>query len=216
MLQFITHKAGGYDELSGAEAVLRGGCKWVQLRMKDALDEEFLAVGRKLAELCRSFGARLILDDRVRLVEEIGADGVHVGKNDMPVDEVRRLLGPGRIVGATANSFEDIAAAAARGADYIGLGPFRFTQTKQKLSPILGLEGYRRVMTACRDAGILLPVVAIGGITAEDIPEIMSTGVHGVAVSGSLLRAEDTCAETRRMVAMLRPCGSSAWHALPR
>ena len=141
MLQFITHKAGGYDELSGAEAVLRGGCKWVQLRMKDASDEEFLAVGRKLAELCRSFGARLILDDRVRLVEEIGADGVHVGKNDMPVDEVRRLLGPGCIVGATANSFEDIAAAAARGADYIGLGPFRFTRTKQKLSPILGLEG---------------------------------------------------------------------------
>ena len=81
--------------MSGAEAVLRGGCKWVQLRMKDALDEEFLAVGRKLAELCRSFGARLILDDRVRLVEEIGADGVHVGKNDMPVDEVRRLLGRG-------------------------------------------------------------------------------------------------------------------------
>ena len=216
MLQFITHKAGGYGELSGAEAVLRGGCEWVQLRMKDASDEEFLAVGRKLAELCRSFGARLILDDRVRLVEEIGADGVHVGKNDMPVDEVRRLLGPGRIVGATANSFEDIAAAAARGADYIGLGPFRFTRTKQKLSPILGLEGYRRVMAACRDAGILLPVVAIGGITAEDIPAIMSTGVHGVAVSGGLLRAEDTCAETRRMVAMLRPCGSSAWRALPR
>ena len=134
----------------------------------------------------------------------------------MPVDEVRRLLGPGRIVGATANSFEDIAAAAARGADYIGLGPFRFTRTKQKLSPILGLEGYRRVMAACRDAGILLPVVAIGGITAEDIPAIMSTGVHGVAVSGGLLRAEDTCAETRRMVAMLQPCGSSAWRALPR
>lgn len=216
MLQFITHKAGGYDELSGAEAVLKGGCEWVQLRMKDASDEEFLAVGRKLAELCRSFGARLILDDRVRLVEEIGADGVHVGKNDMPVDEVRRLLGPGRIVGATANSFEDIAAAAARGADYIGLGPFRFTRTKQKLSPILGLEGYRRVMAACRDAGNLLPVVAIGGITAEDIPAIMSTGVHGVAVSGGLLRAEDTCAETRRMVAMLQPCGSSAWRALPR
>ena len=135
MLQFITHKTGGYDELSGAEAVLRGGCRWVQLRMKDASDEEFLSAGRKLAELCRSFGARLILDDRVRLVEELGADGVHVGKNDMPVDEVRRLLGPGRIVGATANSFADIEAAAARGADYIGLGPFRFTSTKQKLSP---------------------------------------------------------------------------------
>ena len=216
MLQFITHKAGGYDELSGAEAVLRGGCRWVQLRMKDASDEEFLSAGRKLAELCRSFGARLILDDRVRLVEELGADGVHVGKNDMPVDEVRRLLGPGRIVGATANSFADIEAAAARGADYIGLGPFRFTSTKQKLSPVLGLEGYRSVMSACRDAGIVLPVVAIGGITAEDIPGLMAAGVHGIAVSGGLLRAEDTSAETCRMLDMLQEYADASWQALPR
>ena len=216
MLQFITHKAGGYDELSGAEAVLRGGCRWVQLRMKDASDEEFLSAGRKLAELCRSFGARLILDDRVRLVEELGADGVHVGKNDMPVDEVRRLLGPGRIVGATANSFADIEAAAGRGADYIGLGPFRFTSTKQKLSPILGLEGYRSVMSACRAAGIVLPVVAIGGITAEDIPGIMAVGVHGIAVSGGLLRAEDTSAETCRMLELLQGDGDAAWQPLSR
>ncbi len=216
MLQFITHKAGGYDELSGAEAVLKGGCRWVQLRMKDASDEEFIAVGRKLAELCRSFGARLILDDRVHLVGEIGADGVHVGKNDMPVDEVRRLLGPGFIVGATANSFDDIASAAARGADYIGLGPFRFTQTKRKLSPILGLEGYRQLMSESRAAGILLPVVAIGGINSADIPDIMATGVHGVAISGGLLRAEDTVAETRNILSALEPYGASAWSGLPR
>ena len=216
MLQFITHKAGGYDELSGAEAVLKGGCRWVQLRMKDASDEEFIAVGRKLAELCRSFGARLILDDRVHLVGEIGADGVHVGKNDMPADEVRRLLGPGFIVGATANSFDDIASAAARGADYIGLGPFRFTQTKRKLSPILGLEGYRQLMSESRAAGILLPVVAIGGINSADIPDIMATGVHGVAISGGLLRAEDTVTETRNILSALEPYGASAWSGLPR
>ena len=189
MLQFITHKAGGYDELSGAEAVLKGGCRWVQLRMKDASDEEFMAVGRKLAELCRSFGARLILDDR---------------------------LGPGFIVGATANSFDDIASAAARGADYIGLGPFRFTQTKRKLSPILGLEGYRQLMSESRAAGILLPVVAIGGINSADIPDIMATGVHGVAISGGLLRAEDTVAETRNILSALEPYGASAWSGLPR
>lgn len=216
MLQFITHKAGGYDELSGAEAVLKGGCRWVQLRMKDASDEEFMSVGRKLAELCRSFGARLILDDRVHLVGEIGADGVHVGKNDMPVDEVRRLLGPGFIVGATANSFDDIASAAARGADYIGLGPFRFTQTKRKLSPILGLEGYRQLMSESRAAGILLPVVAIGGINSADIPDIMATGVHGVAISGGLLRAEDTVTETRNILSELESYGASAWSGLPR
>lgn len=215
MLQFITHKGGGHDELSGAEAVLKGGCRWVQLRMKEASDEEFLSVGRRLAEMCRHYGARLILDDRVHLVGLLGADGVHLGRNDMPVSEARLRLGSGCIIGATANSFEDIAAAAGQGADYIGLGPFRFTQTKQKLSPLLGLEGYRRVMTECRDAGTGLPVVAIGGITSEDVAQIMESGVDGVAVSGALLRAPDTEAETRRILSELGRFDTSAWLSMP-
>lgn len=216
MLQFITHPTGGFDEVSGALAVLEGGCRWVQLRMKGASDEEFLDAGRKIAGLCRRYGAKFILDDRVWLVDRLDADGVHVGKNDMPVSEVRQVLGPGRIIGATANSVEDIRAAAGQGADYIGLGPFRFTQTKQNLSPILGIDGYRRVMEACRNSGIMLPVVAIGGITVSDIPEIMATGVHGVAISGSLLGAADTAAETRGVMSVLEPFGSSAWDTLPR
>lgn len=216
MLQFITHPTGGFDEVSGAHAVLEGGCRWVQLRMKGASDEEFMDAGRKISALCRSYGAKFILDDRVWLVEELDADGVHVGKNDMPVSEARRILGPGRIIGATANCYDDIKAASDQGADYIGLGPFRFTQTKQNLSPILGIDGYRRVMEACRNSGIMLPVVAIGGITVSDIPEIMATGVHGVAISGSLLRAADTAAETRGVMSVLEPFGSSAWDPLTR
>lgn len=216
MLQFITHRTGGHDEVSGTQAVLKGGCRWVQLRIKGASDEEFMDAGRKISALCRQYGARFILDDRVWLVEELDADGVHVGKNDMSVSEARRILGPGRIIGATANCYEDIKAAAAQGADYIGLGPFRFTQTKQNLSPILGIDGYRRVMGACRDSGITLPVVAIGGITETDIPGIMATGVHGVAISGSLLRAADPEAETRGVMSVLEPFGSKAWDSLPR
>ncbi|WP_417014499.1 thiamine phosphate synthase [Alistipes sp.] len=205
MLQFITHRNDRYDEISGTRAVLEGGCRWVQLRMKEAPDEEFLRVGREVGRLCRQYGATFLLDDRVHLVAELGADGVHLGKNDMPPSEARRLLAEGKIIGATANTFEDIERAVAEGADYIGLGPFRFTQTKRNLSPILGLEGYRQILTRCRTAGINLPVVAIGGITAADIAGILATGVSGIALSGALIGAQDPSEETRKIVDILKP-----------
>ena len=204
MLQFITHRNDRYDEITGTRAVLEGGCRWVQLRMKDAPDEEVVRVGREVGRLCREFGATFLLDDRVHLVAELGADGVHLGKNDMPLAEARKLLPAGTIIGATANTFEDIERAAAAGADYIGLGPFRFTQTKRNLSPILGLEGYRKIFERCRAAGITLPVVAIGGITAADIAPILATGATGIALSGALLGAADPVEETRKITNILK------------
>lgn len=151
MLQFITHHTDRYDEIAGTRAVLEGGCRWVQLRMKDTPAEEVLRIGREIEKLCREYGAKFILDDHVELVRELNADGVHLGKLDMPVAEARRLLGPEYLIGATANTFEDIERGAGQGADYIGLGPFRFTQTKRNLSPVLGLEGYRTIMERCRN-----------------------------------------------------------------
>ena len=203
MLQFITHRNGRYDEISGTRAVLEGGCRWVQLRMKDAPDEEVVRVGREVGRLCREYGATFLVDDRVQLVSELGSDGVHLGKHDMPVSEARRLLPAGTIIGATANTFEDIARAAAAGADYIGLGPFRFTETKRNLSPILGLEGYRTIFERCREAGITLPVVAIGGITAADVAAILAAGATGIALSGALLSAEDPAEETRKITKII-------------
>lgn len=201
MLQFITNPTERYpDVCDGAELALRGGCRWVQLRLKDASDERIIEAGLRLRRLCDSYGAKLIIDDHVDLVERIGADGVHLGKNDMPVTEARKLLPAGTLIGATANRFEDIEAAHAAGADYIGLGPFRFTATKKNLSPVLGLEGYRDVMRRMREAGIGLPVVAIGGITATDVDALRRTGIDGVAVSGAILGAEDPVAETRKFV----------------
>ena len=139
----------------------------------------------------------------MELVRELNADGVHLGKLDMPVAEARRLLGPEYLIGATANTFEDIKRGAGQGADYIGLGPFRFTQTKRNLSPVLGLEGYRTIMERCRNAGIALPVVAIGGITAADVEDILATGVTGIALSGALLQAENTLEETQRIIKII-------------
>lgn len=202
MLQFITHTNQSHpDPAQGALAALQGGCRWIQLRMKHADASQILEQAAVISQMCREYGATFILDDHVELVPEARADGVHLGKNDMPVAEARRLLGPDRIIGATANTFSDIEGAAVAGADYIGLGPFRFTETKQKLSPVLGLEGYRSIMAQCRAADISLPVVAIGGITLDDLPAIMATGVSGVAVSGAILNAPNPVLETSRFIA---------------
>lgn len=185
MLQFITHTDAGLQD------VLRGGCRWVQLRMKDASDSEFSDMARKILPMCRRYDATLIFDDRVSLVNDIGADGVHLGKKDMPVIEARKILGPSKIIGATANTEADVMAAYEAGADYIGLGPYRFTTTKKGLAPILGTDGYRRIISYCRNRGMTLPVVAIGGILVDDLRELRLTGVDGIAVSGLILNSDD-------------------------
>ena len=142
-VQFITHYTEKYSYLDSARMALKGGCRWIQLRMKDAGKEEIVSVAMELRNLCNDCGAIFIIDDHVELVREIGADGVHLGKNDMSVAEARRILGDEYIIGGTANTYEDVKKHWLNGVNYIGCGPFRYTTTKQKLSPILGLEGYK-------------------------------------------------------------------------
>ena len=138
MLQFITHQTDTISYLHSAELVLKGGCKWVQLRMKEASTEEIKKTAFKVRKLCKLYNATFIIDDHVVIAREVGADGVHLGKNDLPVAEARKIVGNSFIIGGTANTFEDIEHLVSAGADYIGLGPFRFTETKKNLSPVLG------------------------------------------------------------------------------
>lgn len=205
MFQYISHFTPTIGYVEGIRMALEGGCKWIQLRMKDASAEEVLVNAEEALHLCRQYGAKFILDDHVELVERAGADGVHLGKNDMPVDEARKILGNGKIIGGTANTIEDIIRLHKQGADYIGCGPFRFTTTKKKLSPVLGLEGYKSIVQNMRDKGIDLPIVAIGGITVADIPAIMATGVTGIALSGAILGAADPVAMTKNILKTLEP-----------
>lgn len=199
-VQFITHKNDRFSYIDGARMALDGGCRWIQLRMKDATDDEVREAAAVIQPLCREHDAVFLLDDRVELAKELKADGVHLGRNDMPVSEARRVLGEEFIIGGTANTFEDVERLWREGADYIGCGPFRFTTTKANLSPVLGLDGYRSIITRMAAAGIDLPVVAIGGILYDDIPAVMSTGVHGIALSGAVLDAENPVEEMRRIV----------------
>ena len=203
-LQFITHYTERYDYAASAQLALEGGCHWIQLRAKDLSVDELEPLACQVRRMCEAYGATFLIDDHVELALRTGAHGVHLGRNDMPVDEARRLMGPDRIIGGTANTLDDIRRLWAAGADYVGCGPFRFTTTKKNLSTILGLEGYARLMQEARNEGIVLPVVAIGGITTEDIPALMQTGVDGIALSGSVLRAQDPVAAMRRIVSGIK------------
>ncbi len=205
MLQFISHYTERYSYLDSIRLALEGGCRWIQLRMKDTPDEEVRPVAIEALQMCRNVGATFIIDDRVELVKELGADGVHLGKNDMPISEARKVLGSVFIIGGTANTFEDVKAHYEASANYIGCGPFRFTTTKKNLSPVLGLEGYRHIVEQMEEANIHLPIVAIGGITAEDIPAIMQTGVTGIALSGTILHAEKPIDEMKKIINITKP-----------
>lgn len=203
MLQFITDKSDKYSIAEEAQMAIEGGCRWIQLRMKDASDSEVREVAAELIPLCRENDTFLIIDDRVELVAELKVSGVHLGKNDMDPLEARELLGPHAIIGVTANTAEDIIKYKGKDLDYFGVGPFRFTSTKSNLAPTLGIDGYRNIVEAVREAGVEFPLVAIGGITQEDIPALMDTGINGIAVSHAIIDAADPVHYTADMINML-------------
>lgn len=201
-LQFITHFTDKYTYYDSARMALDGGCRWIQLRMKDSSMDEIEQVAIRVQTLCKKCHATFIIDDHVELVKKLHADGVHLGKNDMPISEARKVLGKDYIIGGTANTFEDVKLHYEAGADYIGMGPFRYTTTKKNLSPLLGIQGYTAILLRMKKEGINIPVVAIGGIDKEDIPRIMQTGVAGIALSGTILRADDPIEETRLIMSL--------------
>lgn len=191
-VQFITHSNYNIDYFQSAVLALKGGLRFIQLRMKDSNREELISTGKRIKEECDKYNSLFILDDHVELVNEIGANGVHLGKEDMPIKEARKILGKDKIIGGTANNFEDIVKHFNDGADYIGLGPLRYTNTKKKLSPVLGFEGYRNIIEKCKTQGIDIPIYAIGGIRIEDIEELKQIGIFGIAISSLILESKNS------------------------
>jgi len=177
--------------LQQVEAACRAGIQLIQFRMKLADDTTFRETARAAKQVCDDWGVRLIINDRVEVAREVGAYGVHLGKQDMSVAEARVILGEDYIIGGTANTIGDIRLHYSQGADYIGLGPYRWTSTKKNLSPILGLEGYQQIMEQMREARINIPVTAIGGIGQEDIRGLRQAGVQSIAFSGVLVHSKD-------------------------
>ena len=170
-----------------AEQACKGGVDWIQLRLKNIAYDEYKTVALEVQAVCRRHSASFIINDTVNLALDIHADGVHIGKEDMPPANARKILGENFIIGCTANTLEDIIQLSAQTVDYIGLGPYRFTNTKERLSPVLGVEGYRSIFTGLHNRTVNIPpVIAIGGITENDVEELLLTGLHGIAVSGAI------------------------------
>ena len=175
--------------ITNIQAACEAGCRWIQLRIKDAPESTIISEALAAKAICDTYGAKLIINDHPHIAKAINADGVHVGKNDMTVAAARRITGNDMIVGGTANTLADILLHVKEGASYAGLGPYRFTTTKQGLSPILGPEGIHAIMQKLNTLNIDIPVIAIGGIQAEDLEELMGTGIHGIAVSSLITHA---------------------------
>ncbi|CAH0337045.1 Thiamine-phosphate synthase [Flavobacterium sp. CECT 9288] len=190
-LQYISQGNTVEEQLSNIRKALDNGCEWIQLRFKNASTAELFDVAETAKILCDVFSAYLIINDNVHLAEQLDADGVHVGLTDMNVAAARTILGREKIIGATANTFEDIQKHTENGCNYIGLGPFQFTATKEKLSPILGVEGYRSIIEKMKAKKIQMPIYAIGGIQLTNVESIMETGVHGIALSGLITQSEN-------------------------
>jgi len=193
-LQFISQQAGEAGHLACIARACEAGVKWVQLRVKDKPASEVLEMALESKKICNRYNARLIVNDYPEIAAEAGAYGVHLGSGDMPVALAREITGEKMIIGATANTMEDIERHQSDGADYVGLGPYRFTETKKQLSPLLGLEGYTSIMAGCQGKGIKIPVLAIGGIRGTDIPALLQSGVYGIAVSSVIAQAADMSA----------------------
>lgn len=203
--QFITHHNSRFDYLGSAKISLAGGCKWIQLRMKDAPESEIESAAIQLKTICSEYGATFIIDDHVEICKKTGVGGVHLGKSDMHPREARRILGDSFIIGGTCNTFEDVLRVYEY-VDYIGCGPFRFTTTKENLSPTLGIDGYRELVWRCRESGINVPIVAIGGITNDDIKPILDSGPNGIAMSGHIINSDDPVKEVETIISTIESC----------
>ncbi|WP_198675267.1 thiamine phosphate synthase [Pleomorphovibrio marinus] len=183
-LQFISQGDSLSKQKSAIRTALFAGCKWVQLRFKGASEMEFLTLAKEVKPICAEFGSLLIINDNVKVAEEIDADGVHLGLQDMPIEQARAIIGKEKIIGGTANTLSDLQQRTAEGCDYIGLGPLRFTPTKKNLSPLLGMEGYKRLLSNIKGTP---PIIAIGGIRVSDIEALMAAGIFGVAISSTIV-----------------------------
>jgi thiamine-phosphate pyrophosphorylase len=191
------------------DAVLGAGVDVVQLRMKDADEAQIVAAGRRFARAAARHGTLFILNDRPDLVAAVGADGVHVGQDDVPVEEARRLVGPDRLVGLSTHSPEQVDAAAGVPVDYIGVGPVHATPTKPG-RPAVGLE---LVRYATEHASV--PFFAIGGISAANVQAVRDAGAERIAVVRALTEAPDPAGAARAMTPPEAPAPPDAFTSRP-
>ncbi len=190
-LQYISQgDTDSFSHITNIKLVLDAGVKLVQLRVKNISEDHYAELGNQAKELCSKFNAQLIINDNPVVAKLCNADAIHLGLDDMSILEAKKIT-PTKIIGGTANTFEHIKQRCAEEVDYIGLGPYHYTNTKQNLSPILGIDGYAEMIHKMKGENLNTPIYAIGGIELKDMEAIVNTGVYGIAVSGLLTRSAD-------------------------
>lgn len=200
-LQYISQGNTALEQEFNIRKALDNGIQWIQLRWKNGNEKELLSLCETSKHLCSEYQSVLIINDNIHLAKETDADGVHLGLMDGSVEEARLLLGKHKIIGGTANTISDVIQRMDESCDYIGLGPLRFTSTKEKLSPILGFEGYRQIVENVKQRSVAVPkIFAIGGVTLEDFLPLQEIGIYGVSVSGLITREPGLINEFKKVM----------------
>lgn len=190
-LQYISQGNDSAAQLKNIQQSLDAGCDWVQLRFKNKQEMLASSLAEKVKLLCQQYKSVFIVNDFVDIAKQVDADGLHLGLTDGSIVEARKILGDTKIIGGSANTLADVIQRMNKNCNYVGLGPFRHTITKEKLSPILGIEGYKKIIAQLDETQLKTPIYAIGGILPEDAESIAESGIYGVAVSGVISYAVD-------------------------
>ncbi len=190
-VQYISQGNTAEEQLQNIWTALDAGVTWVQLRYKKRTEPEVFALAGAVKQYCAQYKATFIVNDWVTVAQAVDADGVHLGLMDSPVQQARELLGNEKIIGGTANTLAHIYQRVSEGCDYVGVGPFRFTPTKENLSPIVGLGGYRDIVQTLAGNGHSIPLYAIGGVTVDDADALKAVGLYGICLSAEITAAVD-------------------------
>lgn len=188
-LHFITQPNTNYSNSELVEKACLSGVKLIQLRIKNQSLDYIFEEAKAVKEICNKYQATFIINDHVTIAKDLNLDGIHLGKSDLSPIKAREILGDKTIIGGTANDIEDVKRLINAQVDYIGLGPYSYTETKKNLSPIIGIEGYQNIFNKLKQMNNVPPIYAIGGIQQEDIPSIMNTGIYGIALSGLIVNS---------------------------
>ncbi len=187
-VQYLTADVEGFTHQQQAETACASGFRWIQFRSKIMSKDEMLQTARDIRSITDKYKAMFIVNDLSEIAFQVKADGVHLGKEDESLITCRQHY-PDLMIGYSCNTVADIAFAQHHGADYCGIGPYRYTSTRAKLNPILGYDGLKQIMNEVKANRLSIPVFAIGGVTAQDIPMLQSLGVSGVALSSYITNA---------------------------
>ncbi len=185
-LHYLTQDVPGFSHTSQVQMACEAGIRWIQLRIKNSPYQEWLKIAEEVRMITMKFNTTLIINDNPSIAKNVEADGVHLGRNDMSVNDARNMLGDEFIIGLSAHSLKELIESRGASIDYVGLGPFHFTQTKNELDPVLGLQKFRERIAEARLQGSPKPIIAIGGIKLNDVENLFNAGADGVAVSSAI------------------------------